>query len=224
MSFQKTKIDSALGIEVQKFLEQKNVQTPVNKTKLYIEPIKKIEKIEKLTKEIWEILGLDLSDDSLKDTPNRIAKMMVLEQYWGLIPENFPKCTAVENKMGYDEMIVTKDITAISACEHHGVIIDQKIAIGYIPKDKVIGLSKLNRIAKFFSKRPQIQERCTEQIYHALNYILETEDIGVIIKGKHFCVVARGVEDTDSYTITSKMGGVFKTDSTTRKEFLDLCK
>jgi GTP cyclohydrolase I len=167
-------------------------------------------------------LGMDLSDDSLIDTPTRVAKMYVNEIFQGLDYNKFPKCTTVQNKMNYDEMVIEKGITAISSCEHHFVTIDQKVAIAYIPKDKVLGLSKLNRVSKFFAQRPQIQERYAEQVFHALEYILGTEDIAVVVRGKHYCVAQRGVEDSSSLTITSKLGGVFKSDSAVRKEFMDL--
>jgi GTP cyclohydrolase I len=182
----------------------------------------KIAKIEKNVRAIMETLGMDLADDSLIETPARVAKMYVQEIFRGLNYENFPKCTAVDNKMKYDEMVLERNITAISSCEHHLVTIDQKVDIAYIPKDKVLGLSKLNRLAKFFAQRPQIQERYAEQLFHALEYILDTQDIAVVVKGKHYCVAQRGVEDTSSYTITSKLGGKFKSDPSLRKEFMDL--
>ena len=167
-------------------------------------------------------LGLDINDDSLRDTPKRVAKMYVSEIFWGLDPEAFPKCTAVENKMHYDEMVVERNVIVQSNCEHHFVVIDGSATVAYIPKDKVIGLSKINRVVEYFAKRPQIQERLTEQVYHALSFILGTDDVAVVIDAQHYCVKSRGVEDTGSSTVTSKLGGVFKTDSATRQEFMQI--
>jgi GTP cyclohydrolase I len=171
-----------------------------------------------------ETLGLDLSDDSLEETPKRVAKMYVNEIFWGLKPENFPKCTVIENKMGYDEMVIEKDITLMSNCEHHFVTIDGKAHVAYIPKGKVLGLSKLNRIVEYFARRPQVQERIAEQVYHALAFILGTEDIAVVIEGVHYCVKSRGVEDHGSYTYTAKLGGCFRSEPEARAEFMSLIK
>jgi len=137
----------------------------------------KIETIESHFYQIMRALGLNLDDDSLQDTPKRLAKMYVNEIFWGLDHEAFPKCTAVDNKMKYDEMVVERNINVQSNCEHHFVVIDGFATVGYIPKKKVIGLSKINRVVEYFSKRPQIQERLTEQVYHALSHILDTEDV-----------------------------------------------
>jgi GTP cyclohydrolase I len=216
------KTDYELGQKVHAYLKAKGVETPVVLDKLLLSDKSKITKIEKNFRAIMEVLGMDLTDDSLIDTPTRVAKMYVNEVFRGLNYENFPKCTVVENKMKYDEMVVEKDITAISSCEHHFVTIDQKVHIAYIPADKVLGLSKLNRIAKFFAQRPQIQERYAEQLFYALECILETSNIAIVVTGKHYCVAQRGVEDTSSYTITSKLGGMFKSESALRKEFMDL--
>jgi len=216
------KTDPDLGNKVRSHLISVGVETPMIENQMSNKS--KVDFIEFRFMEIMEVLGLDLSDDSLVDTPSRVAKMYVNEIFSGLDYNNFPKCTVVENKMRYDEMVVERNITAISNCEHHFVVIDQKVDIAYIPKEKVLGLSKLNRIAKFFAQRPQIQERYAEQLFHALSFILETPDIAVIVKGKHYCVAMRGVEDSSSYTITSKLGGCFRTDSSVRKEFMDLVK
>jgi GTP cyclohydrolase I len=217
-----SKVDVELGKLVHAHLTNVGVETPVVLDKLHATDKSKIAKIEKNVRAIMETLGMDLADDSLIETPARVAKMYVQEIFRGLNYENFPKCTAVDNKMKYDEMVLERNITAISSCEHHLVTIDQKVDIAYIPKDKVLGLSKLNRLAKFFAQRPQIQERYAEQLFHALEYILDTQDIAVVVKGKHYCVAQRGVEDTSSYTITSKLGGKFKSDPSLRKEFMDL--
>jgi GTP cyclohydrolase I len=222
MSFQKTKIDPVLGAEIHQHLLKMGVETPMNFDKLNVEAETKIDIIQKHMTAVWETMGCDLSDDSLADTPKRIAKMLVLELNWGMLPDNFPKCTTVDNKMKYDEMVVERNVNVMSTCEHHGVVIDGLATVGYIPKQKVLGLSKINRIVEYFSKRPQIQERLTEQIYYALQYILETDDIAVVINAQHYCVKSRGVEDTGSSTITCKLGGGFKTDAALRKEFMDL--
>ena len=220
MSYNKTKTDPDLGREIHQHLVKCGVETPVTEDNLGRKD--KIEIIEKHFTEIMGTLGLDLTDDSLMDTPKRVAKMYVNEVFWGLDYEAFPKCTAVENKMHYDEMVVERNVNIQSNCEHHFVVIDGFATIGYIPKEKVIGLSKINRIAEYFAKRPQIQERLTEQIYHALEYILGTKDVAVVIDAQHFCVKSRGVEDVGSSTITSKLGGVFKEDPATRQEFMQI--
>lgn len=219
-----SKKDTNLGQRVNEYLISKNVETPTIAKNLQVDDSTKLANIEKSVHDIMVTLGLDLTDDSLMDTPKRVAKMYVNEIFSGLNYDNFPKCTTVDNKMHYDEMVLVKDISCISACEHHLITIDQKATIAYIPKDKVLGLSKLNRLAKFFAQRPQIQERYTEQVFHALEYLLGTEDVAVLVKGKHYCVAARGVEDASSYTVTSRLGGVFKHDPIARTEFLSLSK
>lgn len=221
---QKHKCDTDLGYKVEEYLKSKGVHTPTLIEPLLIREELKINKIEKLFASIMETLGLDLADDSLMDTPKRVAKMYVNEIFWGLKPENFPKCTVIENKMGYDEMVVEKDITLMSNCEHHFVTIDGKAHIAYIPKDKVLGLSKLNRIVEYFARRPQVQERIAEQVYHALVYILGTEDVAVVIEGVHYCVRSRGVEDYSSHTVTAKLGGCFKNEPDCRAEFMSLIR
>jgi GTP cyclohydrolase I len=150
--------------------------------------------------------------------------MFVNEIYWGLRPENFPKISDIENKMGYESMVMERNVNVQSNCEHHFIVIDGEACVAYIPKDKVLGLSKINRIVEYFSKRPQVQERLTEQIYYALEFILETPDIAVLIDAKHYCVGARGVEDEGSQTVTSKFGGKFKTDPSVRSEFFTIMK
>jgi GTP cyclohydrolase I len=218
MSFNKTKADPELGLRVHEHLVKCGVETPMRPNNL--SRVEKIDIIEKKFRDIMETLGLDLSDDSLIETPKRVAKMYVGEIFWSLDLEAFPKCTAVDNKMKYDEMVIEKNINVQSNCEHHFVVIDGLATVGYIPKQKVLGLSKINRVVEYFSKRPQIQERLTEQIYHALQYILDTDDIGVVIHAQHYCVKSRGVEDTGSSTVTSKLGGCFKNESQVRAEFM----
>ena len=216
-----SKTNYELGAEVQKYLTAKGVETPMKiKPTVIVDGLKK-KIIEQKFKEIMVALQLDLSDDSLQDTPARVAKMFVDEIFYGLDYNNFPKCTAVDNKMKYDEMLIIKNVEVSSTCEHHFVVIDGVAKVAYIPKDKVIGLSKINRIVKFFSKRPQIQERLTEQIFFALEFILGTSDIAVEVDAVHFCVKSRGVEDSNSRTTTRKLGGIFKSKSEVRNEFLN---
>lgn len=219
MAFQKTKIDSKLGYEIQAHLESLGLHTPVNTDMLNRDNREKIDIIQHHMTEVWKTLGMDLQDDSLAETPNRIAKMMVLENYWGLLPENFPKSTTISNKFDLDEMIKVDKTTVMSTCEHHAVTIDGWCTIAYIPAQKVLGLSKFNRVVEYFSRRPQVQERLTCQIFEALRYILGTDNIGVIVNAKHYCVASRGVGDASSRTTTSKLGGVFKSDPATRSEF-----
>lgn len=220
MSFNKTKTDPELGLKVHEYLVKCGVETPIKPN--IVDRKEKIDIIEKNFTNIMHALGLDLSDDSLIETPNRVAKMYVNEIFWGLDYTAFPKCTTVENKMKYDEMVIERNINVQSNCEHHFVVIDGVATVAYIPNDKVLGLSKINRCVEYFSKRPQIQERLTEQIYYALSFILETENVGVVIHASHYCVRSRGVEDTSSSTVTSKLGGVFKSDPSVRAEFMKM--
>ncbi|MEN9218552.1 MAG: GTP cyclohydrolase I FolE [Gloeomargarita sp. DG_2_bins_126] len=212
------KTDPELGQRVAEFLISKGVATPQIETGL--DETQKRTLIAHHFARIMQALGLDLRDDSLADTPRRVAQMYVDEIFYGLDWRNFPKCTTVENKMGYSSMVVERNINVQSNCEHHFVIIDGRAHVAYIPQKKVLGLSKINRIVEYFAKRPQIQERLTEQIFHALSYILETEDIAVVIQAKHYCVKSRGVEDVNSDTVTSKLGGLFLHSTATRSEFM----
>ena len=222
MSYDKTKTDPALGQKVHEYLVSVGVETPVIDNGLSRK--EKVDKIEGHFDEIVGTLGLDLKDDSLMDTPKRVAKMYVNEIFWGLDYDAFPKATVVENKMNYNEMIVERNISVQSNCEHHFVVIDGLATVAYVPKKNVLGLSKINRIVEYFSKRPQIQERLTEQIYHALAFILDTENVAVMVDAQHYCVKSRGVEDTGSSTITSRLGGSFKAHPEVRAEFLSLLK
>ncbi len=222
MAFDKTKTDPALGKKVHEYLMSVGVETPVIDNGLSRK--EKIDMIQSNFKEIATTLGLDLNDDSLIDTPKRVAKMYVNEIFWGLDYAAFPKVTVVDNKMEYNEMVVEKGISVQSYCEHHFVNIDGLATVGYIPNNKVLGLSKMNRVVEYFSRRPQIQERLTEQIYHALSFILETENVALTIDAKHFCVKSRGVEDTECSTVTSRLGGNFKAQPEVRAEFLALLK
>jgi GTP cyclohydrolase I len=220
MSYNKTKTDPVLGKAVHEHLVKCGVETPT--VPIDIDRKDKIEQIESHFTEIMKVMGLDLSDDSLIETPKRVAKMYVNEIFWGLDYEAFPKCTTVDNKMKYDEMVIERNVNVQSNCEHHFVVIDGLATVGYIPKQKVLGLSKINRIVEYFSKRPQIQERLTEQIYHALQFILDTDNIAVVIDAQHYCVKSRGVEDVGSSTVTSKLGGCFKTEPSVRAEFMNI--
>lgn len=222
MSLNKDKTDKELGLRVSEYLKEKGVETPLEEN--YLSEKEKINKIEKSFLEIMQVLGLDLSDDSLNETPTRVANMFVNEIYCGLRPENFPKITTVSNKMNYDSMVIEKNVTVQSNCEHHFIVIDGFAHVAYIPKDKILGLSKMNRLVEYFAKRPQIQERLTEQIYYALEYLLETSNIAVVIDAKHYCVKSRGVEDEGSQTVTSKMGGEFKSNPEIRREFFEMTR
>jgi GTP cyclohydrolase I len=196
-----------------------SVDTPLRSDAFKIDDELKIELIEKNFKEIMHILGLDLSDESLRDTPQRVAKMYVKEIFSGLNPENKPQPTLFKNKFKFNEMLVEKNITIYSYCEHHFVPIIGKAHIAYFPKNHVIGLSKLNRIAQYYAKRPQVQERLTMQIASELKEALQTDDVAVLIDADHLCVASRGVNDVNSSTITSSYNGKFLNDET-RKEFL----
>jgi len=222
MSYNKTKTDPELGQKIHDHLVKMGVETPTVENNL--DRKEKIDIIESHFIGIMKALGLDLTDDSLIDTPKRVAKMYCNEIFWGLDYDAFPKCTTVANKMNYDEMVVERNVNVQSNCEHHFVIIDGLATVAYVPNEKVLGLSKINRIVEYFAKRPQIQERLTEQVFHALCYILETENVAVMIDAQHYCVKSRGVEDTGSSTVTTKLGGGFKTDAAARAEFLSIAR
>jgi GTP cyclohydrolase I len=180
----------------------------------------KIEKIQEHVAAILDILGMDLTDDSLKGTPKRVAKAYVKEIFGGLNPERRPSASTFENKYEYGEMLVEKNITLYSTCEHHLLPIIGKAHIAYISNGNVVGLSKMNRIVDYYAKRPQVQERLTLQVIEELQRILKTENVACIIDAKHLCVNSRGIRDVASSTVTAEYGGVFKTDETLRKEFL----
>jgi GTP cyclohydrolase I len=197
-----------------------SLETPLRDDAFKMDDDLKVELIEKHFKEIMHILGLDLSDDSLRGTPHRVAKMYVKEVFAGLNPKNKPEPKLFENKYKYKEMLVEKDITFFSHCEHHFVPIYGKAHVAYISNGNVIGLSKINRIVQYFSKRPQVQERLTMQIGNDLREILGTEDVAVILDAYHMCVSSRGIKDTSSSTVTSFYSGKFETDEQSRNEFL----
>lgn len=195
-------------------------ETPLRADAFEMDDDLKIELIGKHFKEIMHIMGLDLSDDSLKGTPHRVAKMYVKEIFSGLNPKNKPAAKLFENKYKYSEMLVEKDITFFSNCEHHFVPIYGKAHVAYISNGTVIGLSKINRIVQYFAKRPQVQERLTMQIGNELKEILGTNDVAVILDADHMCVSSRGINDVNSSTVTSFYGGKFENDEQTRNEFL----
>lgn len=223
MALDKTKVDPVLGCKVNQILYRIGVETPMVGTKTSSEQ-DKFTSIMGNVREIMTVLGLDLKDDSLSETPKRIAKMFINEIFWGLDYNNFPKITTIKNKMQYETMLLEKNISVKSQCEHHFLPFIGTASVAYIPNERIIGLSKINRIVEFFSRRPQVQERLTEQIFHTLQYILDTDDVAVCIKSEHTCVKLRGVEDTNSETITSRLGGKFLDGLALRNEFYSSIK
>lgn len=207
------------AILVRDTLIAKGLETPMVETGL--SPVQKYDRISGLMSQVIETLGLDLTDDSLAETPHRIAKMYVHEIFSGLDYRHFPKLSLIDNKMGANEMVKVRHIDFTSTCEHHFVTIDGAAKVAYIPKDTIIGLSKINRIVRFFGQRPQVQERLTRQILVALQVLLDTEDVAVSIDATHYCVKSRGVMDSNSQTSTTALGGCFKENIHTRAEFLN---
>ncbi len=219
MSLNKQKCDPELGQKVHEHLLKLKLETPTSENRLSVK--ERIAIIEVKFREIMVALGLDLTNDSLVETPKRVAKMYVSEIFYGLDYDTFPKCTAILNQFDADEMIVERNVNVMTNCEHHFVVIDGLATVAYIPEAKVIGLSKINRLVEYFSKRPQVQERLTAQIHAALCFILETEHVAVMIDAKHYCVASRGIEDTGSFTTTSKLSGAFKDPNEgARQEFM----
>ncbi len=208
--------NEALAVREQLVLQ--GLETPLVDTELCSE--QKYLRIKELMTEVVKTLGLDLNDDSLQETPHRIAKMYVNEVFSGLDYNNFPSVSVIENKMAVDEMVKIEDIGLTSTCEHHFVTIDGIAKVAYIPKQKIIGLSKINRIVRFFAQRPQVQERLTQQVLVAIQTLTETQDVAVSIKATHYCVKSRGVMDVNSTTETTALGGAFKANTHTRVEFL----
>jgi GTP cyclohydrolase I len=198
-----------------------SIDTPLRPDAFDLTDEEKVEKIRHHFAEIMHTMGLDLTDDSLKDTPKRVAKMFVYEVFSGLNPANKPPSKLFDNKYQYNEILIERDITLFSYCEHHFVPIVGKAHVGYISTGQVIGLSKLNRIVQYYASRPQVQERMTIQIAKALAEALETDDVALIIEADHLCVAARGVKDTNSTTITAHYSGVFK-EPAKKQEFLEL--
>ena len=194
--------------------------TPLRADAFNLSDSEKIDSIKGDVKHILETLGLDLNDDSLKGTPNRVAKMFVNEIFGGLNPKKKPSASTFDNKYKYGEMLVEKNITVYSTCEHHLLPIVGRAHIAYISNGTVVGLSKMNRIVDYFAKRPQVQERLTIQIVKELHKVLNTEDVACVMDAKHLCVNSRGIRDIESSTVTSEFGGKFK-ENETRREFLD---
>ncbi len=195
------------------------VETPLRKDAFEKSDEEKIQEIQIHFSEIMKILGLDLSDDSLSGTPYRVAKMYVKELFYGLDPKNKPKLSIFSNKYGYKKMLIEQNITLDSVCEHHFLPITGYAHVAYIPKDKIIGLSKINRLVNYYAHRPQVQERLCLQILKDLQNVLQTKDVIVLIHAKHLCVSSRGIKDKSSYTTTMEYGGKFK-QSTYKNEFL----
>ena len=195
-------------------------QTPLIADAFELSDEDKIERITKSVRDILETLGMDLNDDSLKGTPKRVAKAYVNELFSGLNPLNKPSSSTFENKYQYGEMLVEKNITLYSTCEHHLLPIVGKAHVAYVSSGRVVGLSKMNRIVEYYANRPQVQERLTMQVVQELQQILNTQDVACIIDAKHLCVNSRGIKDIASSTVTAEYQGVFKTDENLRKEFL----
>lgn len=217
------KIDSALKEHFEEMGDDhvsSSEDTPLRDDAFVLNDEEKIKRIKENVREIMLTLGLDLDDDSLKGTPKRVAKMFVDEIFGGLHPERKPKSSTFENKYKYGEMLVEKNITLYSTCEHHLLPIVGKAHIAYISNGTVVGLSKMNRIVDYFAKRPQVQERLNIQVVRELQKVLETKDVACVIDAKHLCVNSRGIRDIDSSTVTAEYGGKFKEESV-RREFLD---
>lgn len=210
---------SAEATLVRDTLIEQGLETPMIETGLSNE--QKYERIKASMTDVMNTLGLDLADDSLAETPHRIAKMYVREIFSGLDYTKFPKLALIDNKMGANEMVKIREIDMTSTCEHHFVTIDGVAKVAYIPRNKIIGLSKINRIVRFFGQRPQVQERLTRQILVALQTLLGTEDVAVSIDATHYCVKSRGVMDSNSQTSTTALGGCFIDNIHTRAEFLN---
>ncbi|PXY39104.1 GTP cyclohydrolase I FolE [Flavobacterium cheongpyeongense] len=200
-----------------------NAKNPLREDAFTLSDEEKIEKIKKDVENILQTLGMDLTDDSIKGTPNRVAKMFVKEIFGGLNPAKQPKASTFDNNYKYGEMLVEKNITVYSTCEHHLLPIIGRAHVAYISNGRVIGLSKMNRIVEYYAKRPQVQERLTMQIVQELQKALGTEDVACVIDAKHLCVNSRGIKDIESSTVTSEFGGKFK-DPQTKREFLDYIK
>jgi len=220
------KIDSTLEEQFEQMGDDHiatSEDTPLRNDAFELSDEEKIEKIKSNVSDILETLGLDLTDDSLKGTPNRVAKMFVKEIFSGLHPDRKPKASTFDNKYKYGEMLVEKNITLYSTCEHHLLPIVGRAHVAYISNGNVVGLSKMNRIVDYFAKRPQVQERLNIQIVRELQKVLNTEDVACVIDAKHLCVNSRGIRDIESSTVTAEYGGKFKEEAT-RREFLNFIK
>lgn len=218
--------DAKLGQDIHQHLVDRGIETPMT-TGTFDRPfreemVRERSQMESHVAGILSGLNMDLNDDSIKETPHRVAKMYRDEVFWGLDYRYFPRIMTIENKMNYDELIIEKDVEIQSCCEHHLQPFIGHAHIAYLPKDKVVGLSKLNRVAEFFARRPQVQERLTLQIAQTLQYVLETDTVAVILTAEHFCVKLRGVRDCGSSTATSYMGGEFRTNPSLKQEFMQV--
>ena len=227
MALNLEKTDKVLGWEIHDHLRSLGIETPMSVDDIPIEV--KIEDLTAQFKVVLETLGLDMLNDSMSDSPRRLAKMYANELFWGMDHRNFPKCTSIINSLKnvntHSSFVLEKGIKVNSTCEHHFVPIQGKACVAYIPKDKMLGLSKLNRIVEYFSRRPQVQERLTEQIKAALCYVTETNDVAVYIDAEHFCVKTRGIQDEGCSTVTLSVSGTFAEDnSDVRREFLNLAR
>ncbi|WP_435264272.1 GTP cyclohydrolase I FolE [Tenacibaculum sp. nBUS_03] len=200
-----------------------SAESPIRKDAFDISDEEKIKRIQESVKDILITLGMDLTDDSLQGTPKRVAKAFVNELFMGLNPKNKPKASTFDNNYNYGEMLVEKNIIVYSTCEHHLLPIIGRAHVAYISDGKVIGLSKMNRIVEYFSKRPQVQERLTMQVVQAMQEALGTDDVACVIDAKHLCVNSRGIKDIESSTVTAEFGGKFK-EKETKREFLDYLK
>lgn len=223
ISYKKMKIKGTLEENFEALGEDhvsSSEDTPLRKDAFILTDIEKIERIQENIREVMLTLGLDLDDDSLKGTPNRVAKMFVKEIFGGLHPDRRPKASTFDNKYKYGEMLVEKNITLYSTCEHHLLPIVGKAHVAYISNGTVVGLSKMNRIVDYFAKRPQVQERLNIQIVRELQKVLGTDDVACVIDAKHLCVNSRGIRDIESSTVTAEYGGKFKEESM-RREFLE---
>lgn len=221
MKLKETSLNTPVNSGEQDDLEHElfNMDSPLRADAFEMDDELKIELIQKHFKEIMLILGLDLNDDSLKGTPQRVAKMFVKEVFSGLNPANRPSVRLFENKYNYNQMLVERNISVYSHCEHHFVPIIGKAHVAYISSGKVIGLSKINRIVQHFARRPQVQERLTVQIANELREVLQTDDVAVVINADHMCVASRGIQDVNSSTVTSQFYGKFQ-DASVRNEFM----
>lgn len=217
------RVDPDLGLDIHQTLKDSKVESPFIEGAGAGESVQ-IPLIKDYIKSLLNVMNLDVNHPSLKETPDRVAEMYVLEAFRGLDYNNFPKCTTIPNESKIDEMIIVRDIAVTSMCEHHLVAFTGIAHVGYVPDKKLLGLSKFNRIVDFFSRRPQVQERLTEQVYYALEHILGTPNVAVIVECVHHCVRLRGVKDVNSSTVTSKMGGLFLAKPEARGEFLKLAK
>lgn len=213
----KDKTNAELGLQVAELMREKGIETP-----MIDGVVPSVDELTELYTHVHNALGIDLEDDSIQDTPSRIAKLQVHESMKGLDYNNFPKMTTVENKF-YDGMVSVNDMLIMSMCEHHWERIVMRVSIAYVPSKggKVVGLSKFSRLADFFGSRPIVQERYTQQLFEALKHIMGTDDVAVHVRGIHLCMFARGVKEPCSSTTTTCLGGDFKTDMATRKEFMD---